>query len=492
MINTKAGRGALQTMEFFVRLFMQSLLFRLLKNRLGQFNHVVFLIGVNATALCAAAAYELPSQETVFDYRMSMLGDGSLDATTVNEVFSLPGHSLLGSAMVSSVQNRNDYQEDRWSWLNTVIEPGGALAGKSVTLYGVYDGHGSHECSDFLKKHLLERIAVGLRTSDSSRESIARSIIAAYQAVDKQYRIEHIARPSVLVRGRLRNLALDVGSTAVTAIVIDNVLYSAHAGDARLILSMHGGEDFYATEDHAIAFDGDGVGNVETQRLLGLGYKINQKTGSLAMTTIGYNDGHSAAFDYALLDPDRRDALHAHTAYQYCIEHPAAGCLRTLQPTRTFGDNFFKALYGVPTFTEADAVTSNPTVSALSLTGEEDFMLLATDGLFEGDWDKNTNQYYTRMINALFAEEPLTCERLHEIANRVAVEALVKYGSKDNITLMLIPMNQRPAESVSGSGGSEAESAGLPDLALPVLESRSEEGAACGAGGAAAHPIGPR
>lgn len=156
------------------------------------------------------------------------------------------------------------------------------------------------------------------------------------------------------------------GCTAVAALIVRNKLFVANAGDCRAILSRSG-HPFPISKDH-VASCAD-----ERTRVIKEGIKVKW-----------------------LVDTWRVG--------------PAA-----LQVTRSIGDDDLKP-----------AVTARPEITETSLTADDEFLVMASDGL----WDVLSNEDVISIIKDT-VKEPAMCSK------RLATEA-VERGSKDNITVIVV------------------------------------------------------
>ncbi|XP_029122111.1 protein kinase and PP2C-like domain-containing protein isoform X2 [Elaeis guineensis] len=189
------------------------------------------------------------------------------------------------------------------------------------------------------------------------------ALIKAFTRTDEAFR-----DGLVLHRNSKRIIQKDwhPGCTAVAALIVRNKLFVANAGDCRAILSRSG-HPFPMSKDH-VASCAD-----ERTRVIKEGIKVKW-----------------------LVDTWRVG--------------PAA-----LQVTRSIGDDDLKP-----------AVTARPEITETSLTADDEFLVMASDGL----WDVLSNEDVISIIKDT-VKEPAMCSK------RLATEA-VERGSKDNITVIVV------------------------------------------------------
>ncbi|CAL4949367.1 unnamed protein product [Urochloa decumbens] len=156
------------------------------------------------------------------------------------------------------------------------------------------------------------------------------------------------------------------GCTAVTALVVRNKLFVANAGDCRAILSRSG-KPFPMTKDHVASCP------KERERVIKAGIEVKWQ-----------------------IDTWRVGAA-------------------ALQVTRSIGDDDLKP-----------AVTAQPEVIETALSDDDEFLVMASDGL----WDVISNEDVLSIIKDT-VKEPGMCSK------RLATDAAER-GSKDNITVIVV------------------------------------------------------
>ncbi|XP_062201220.1 protein kinase and PP2C-like domain-containing protein isoform X2 [Phragmites australis] len=156
------------------------------------------------------------------------------------------------------------------------------------------------------------------------------------------------------------------GCTAVTALIVRNKLFVANAGDCRAILSR-AGKPFPMTQDHVASCP------EERERVIKEGTEVKWQ-----------------------MDTWRVGAA-------------------ALQVTRSIGDADLKP-----------AVTARPEVIETALSTDDEFLVMASDGL----WDVVSNEDVLSIIKDT-VKEPGMCSK------RLATEAAER-GSKDNITVIVV------------------------------------------------------
>lgn len=119
------------------------------------------------------------------------------------------------------------YQEDRHSELK-------GIGCKDSSLYAIFDGHGGSGASEYCKEHLLKYVI----QDPNYNKHIPTALYNSFCKVDDEF--TSIARIRYL----------NDGTTAVVAVIHNNVIYVANAGDSRGIIAQKGGKAKGMSVDH--------------------------------------------------------------------------------------------------------------------------------------------------------------------------------------------------------------------------------------------------
>jgi len=139
-----------------------------------------------------------------------------------------------------------------------------------ISWFGCYDGHGSFECSNFVKKHLHRNFLHSMSASSNvSVDTIKNAFINAFKETDNEF--EKFANQ--------RGISQNVGSVVIVVAIINDFLFCANLGDARAVLSSGG---------NTIDLSRDMKPNVpeETERIKKFGGQVinNRVNGRLAVS----------------------------------------------------------------------------------------------------------------------------------------------------------------------------------------------------------------
>lgn len=284
-------------------------------------------------------------------------------------------------------QNQRPYMEDRSAVIECCSQrrPTSELEAienlfSRIMMLGVFDGHGGQHASEYVRRHLLATIA---NQSAFRNGDFVTALRRAFAVVD-----------DALVKW-LWERRNPCGSTAAVVLLVDNVVYVAHAGDTRALLCRDK-MAFALTSDHTPAR--------ESERI-----RIESRGGEVS-------------------------------------RNPRGGPMRVngmLAVSRSFGDVLLKP---------NAVVTSEPDVCVEPLSPADEWLIMATDGLF----DVMSNQSAVDVVRR--------CTSPREAATKLVRLACTGPDSGDNVSVLVVRLhwtidmlggrNKRPtASSATASSG---------------------------------------
>jgi len=266
----------------------------------------------------------------------------------------------------------------------------------------VFDGHGGNECSNYLVDALPHHIRNAML---AERENL-RAAVEQSRAANRQDQTEDAA--SELMRKILKGAYLRTdkefitqknapqsGSTAATVILFGRRLFAANVGDSRVVLCRNGGQCVELTSDHK---------------------------------------------------PSRPDeAARVRAAGGFILHKRVMG---ELAITRAFGDKSFKM--GIKAMLEEEAdelaggtdseqakdltaplVSAEPEIASMILSHNDEFLLLACDGLFD---------VFRSQDAIALARQELMAHRGEpaEVARILSDQAIRVRRSRDNVSILII------------------------------------------------------
>uniref|UniRef100_A0A1D1XKP4 protein-serine/threonine phosphatase n=1 Tax=Anthurium amnicola TaxID=1678845 RepID=A0A1D1XKP4_9ARAE len=107
------------------------------------------------------------------------------------------------------------------------------IDGQTVSLFGIFDGHGGARAAEYLKEHLFENLIKHPEFMADTKLAISET----YKKTDSDF----LDSESSTLR--------DDGSTASTAVLVGNHLYVANVGDSRAVISK-AGKAIPLSDDH--------------------------------------------------------------------------------------------------------------------------------------------------------------------------------------------------------------------------------------------------
>ncbi|CAI0411579.1 unnamed protein product [Linum tenue] len=306
-------------------------------------------------------------------------------------------------------------------------------SGPQGTFVGVYDGHGGPEAARFVNERLFENIK---KFTSESYEMSSDVITRAFLATDEEF------------LGLVKNQWLDkpqiasVGACCLVGVVCSGLLYIANAGDSRVVL-----------------------GRLE---------KTMKQQEEVKAIQLSYE--HNASVESVR---EELQQLHPDDPQIVVLKHKVWRVKGLIQVSRSLGDAYLKrsefnrepllAKFRLPRPFENPILLAEPTIKVQKLTPEDQFLIFASDGL----WEHLTNQEAVDIVH--------TCPR-NGVARKLLKAALQEAAKKremrysdlkkidrgvrrhfhDDITIVVLfldshtisrSMSGSPSVSVRGGGG---------------------------------------
>ena len=275
-----------------------------------------------------------------------------------------------------------NYNEDRVSIILNITQP--PRKNKEIwpkcSFFGVFDGHGGSACADFLRDNLHQYIVRTRFFPFQPKEAI----IEGFERAEKEF----------LERAEATTPVDKSGSCAIIALIVGDICYVANLGDSRAVMSSEAGCKIYPLSKDHKPFEEE-----ELKRIIANGGKIYQSVSQV--------NSNPVLGPYRVL-PGR------------------------LSVSRTIGDIEAKfASYGG----NDKVLISIPEVKAFKIHPEYEFIILASDGIF----DKLSNKEVIQSAWAGLMEN--ISDNIHQLcgasAENIMRTALCR-RSLDNITVVII------------------------------------------------------
>ncbi|XP_050227386.1 probable protein phosphatase 2C 38 [Mercurialis annua] len=256
------------------------------------------------------------------------------------------GHHVHGEFSMAVIQ-ANSSLEDQ-----TQLESGSLSStnsGPLGTFVGVYDGHGGNEASKFINHNLLQNF----KAIVSEHQEVSETVIKkAFAATDEDFlclvKKQWLSKPQMA----------SVGSCCLVGVICDGMLYVANAGDSRAVLGR-------------------------TVR------------GGRGVTAIQLSQEHNANLEIVR---NELWSLHPDDPQIVVMKHKVWRVKGIIQVSRSIGDAYLKkaqfnkeplqSKFRVQEPFDKPILSSEPSVSVHKLQPEDQFLIFASDGL----WEQLSNQ----------------------------------------------------------------------------------------------------
>ena len=137
-----------------------------------------------------------------------------------------------------------NYNEDRVSIIINMAKPKnyGKNYWPKTSFFGIYDGHGGNQCSEFLRDSLHKLILNDINYPENVELAIRNGFKNAEKNFLNNYALDPQDPNNILDRS---------GSCAVIILIVDSKVYVANVGDSRALFSENFGANYVEiTEDH--------------------------------------------------------------------------------------------------------------------------------------------------------------------------------------------------------------------------------------------------
>ena len=304
-----------------------------------------------------------------------------------------------------------DYNEDRVSVCSLVKKPSSTKmkTWPKISYFGIFDGHGGEECSEFLKNNYMNYLV----ENANFPFDIKLSMIESFQKIEDDFF-------KLKCKDNLEDSDKS-GSCALVSVIFDNKIYIANIGDSRAIMSIGGG-----TKVKQLTADQKPDNIKEFERALKNGSKI-------------YLDDND--------DPDRdeskiefiKDKAELEKMKEIKENSKEEKIFRVypsdLAVMRTVGDIKAKKkeFGGIP-----GTIINIPEVYIFDINSSDDFIVMGCDGIF----DDLSNQEIVNAAWTVFKHRATEKNYdIHELTQE-ACDLVIKFGlekqTTDNLSCIII------------------------------------------------------
>uniref|UniRef100_M4BCH9 PPM-type phosphatase domain-containing protein n=1 Tax=Hyaloperonospora arabidopsidis (strain Emoy2) TaxID=559515 RepID=M4BCH9_HYAAE len=346
--------------------------------------YLIDLNSTNGTFMKLVGSYQEP-------YRLE-IGDDLLIAQTCLTVnrFDFGAHADMGA---------RKYMEDSHTIIQDMcVESLSRLGLHPQSYFAVYDGHGGEEASLFLGEVLHLNIADAFympkaelrplvdKSPEELQSMITKRLTDAFEQTDEEF-LNGSERPQA-------------GSTATTVLVAGNYIFVSNVGDSRTVLSRAGKAERLSNDHKPSRPD-------EAQRIRDTGgFVIHGRImGELAVSR-AFGDAPFKTFD--LPEPPAEDVDSKPRSDYDSQELP-------INP-----NDILKGPLVIPT----------PEVTVTELTDDCDFLMLASDGLYDVMKDQEAVDFLRQKIEQL--------GDVQRAAEAIVEHAIYHQRSTDNVTCVVV------------------------------------------------------
>jgi protein phosphatase 2C family protein 2/3 len=283
---------------------------------------------------------------------------------------------VLASAGETDKGLIRDYNEDKFSVIQDCSNQN-----YPVFFYGLYDGHGGSQCSEFLKQNLHEYILNNPDLLIDTKSVLLRSFVKSENSFIEEAKSNNFDRS---------------GSCVNICLIVKDKCFIANLGDSRAVLSSNkGNKIFPLSKDHK-PFE-----QLEMNRIIQAGGYVYQSSNYSSVP--------------AVLGPHR--------------VFPGR-----LSVSRTIGDIYAKLVqFGG----NSNVIIPIPEIKHFQILPEHDFILMCSDGIF----DKIDNNAAVACIWESFRENySLNAEEMCREAAKKLIRLAFDRKSMDNVTVIVIAL----------------------------------------------------
>ncbi|KAK6943737.1 PPM-type phosphatase-like domain [Dillenia turbinata] len=319
---------------------------------------------------------------------------------------SLANH-VSGEFSIAVIQ-ANNLLEDQ-----SQVESGplsSSASGPRGTFVGVYDGHGGPEASRFVNENLFNNLKKFASEHQGISENVIKKAFAATEddflsLVKKQWQ----SKPQIA----------SVGSCCLIGLICSGLLYVANAGDSRAVLGRLS----------------SGIGRV---------------------TAVQLSEEHNASFESVR---EELRSLHPDDPQIVVLKHKVWRVKGLIQISRSIGDAYLKkaefnrepllSKFRLSESFSSPILSSEPSISAHELQPEDQFVIFASDGL----WEHLNNQEAVEIVQkhprdgiakrlVRAALQKAARKREMRYSDLKKIERGVRRHFHDDITVIVVFVNQ--------------------------------------------------
>ncbi|CAK9437323.1 uncharacterized protein LODBEIA_P17010 [Lodderomyces beijingensis] len=294
---------------------------------------------------------------------------------------------------------------------------------ETVAVFGVFDGHGGKQCSEYLREHLAKHIFKHL-LSEKDKASRHHS----RRQCDNKHIIALLKHAFFKTDHDLSHYSnfINCGSTGIILCVVNNKLYVANTGDSRCILSTQNGCAKPLSFDQKPNLMGERV-RIENSN----GYVVNNRINEILALSRAFGD---FKFKIPFLKSTNNEYIIQNIKMEKTNPHHFLESGSSLEQTRAETHEYVQ----IPP--ELFQVTVEPDILIYDMNevGEPEFVVMACDGI----WDCFKNSQLVKLIR----DKLVLGWRLNKIVEYILNDSLTMANNYtgigfDNMTLIILALH---------------------------------------------------
>lgn len=303
-----------------------------------------------------------------------------------------------------------DHNEDRVVVVSPIPKPQKTIhrIWPKMSYFGIFDGHGGEECSEYLKNNFLNI----LLDNKNFPFDIKSSITETFEKIEEELLNQN--------KGKSKEEIDQSGSCALVCIINENKIYIANIGDSRAIMSINGG-----TKVKQLTVDHKPNNIKEYERIIKHGGKVyvdddyqEDEQGKYDASKLKYIQNKN---DFEIYDK-QKEIIYRHYPSDLAI-------------MRSIGD--LKAKYkeygGLP-----DNIIAVPEIFVYDYSHTNDFIIMGCDGIY----DDLSNEEIINAAWYIFKNKAKEKSYDINILSKDSCNIIIKYGmdllTSDNLTCIVI------------------------------------------------------
>ncbi|KAJ3679187.1 hypothetical protein LUZ60_017198 [Juncus effusus] len=363
-------------------------------------------------------------------------------STPKTEKFSENGENERLKFGLSSMQGWRTTMEDAHCALPDLDE--------ETSFFGVFDGHGGKVVSKFCAKYLHKQV---LKNEAYSTGDLGTAVHKAFFRMDEMMKGQRGWREISQLGDKINKFAG----------MVEGLIWSPKASDSKNNLTI---DDWPFEEGPHADFEGPTSGSTACVALIRNKQLVVANAGDSRCIISRKGQAYNLSRDHKPeLQAERERIVKAGGYIQ------AGRVNGSLNLTRAIGDVEFKLNKFLPA--EKQVVTANPDVNIVELCDDDDFIVLACDGI----WDCMTSQQVVDFIHEHINKESSLSAVCERIMDRCLAPSTMGGEGCDNMTIIIVQLKKPFITHPNSSSSPSSSSSATAQPASPDSQIHEENGA---------------